>query len=341
MKKATLFKKLSGEKVECTACSWYCKISNNKTGICSVRQNINGNLYLTVYGKAASANIDPIEKKPLFHFLPGSEIFSFGTVGCNFSCDFCQNWDISQINKGRDAMHCVSTIGNDLPPEKIIETCLKYKIPAVAFTYNEPTVFMEYAMDTMRIAKEKGIKTVFVSNGFQSKEAVKMLAGNLDAINIDLKSFSNDFYQKVCHAKLKPVLENIERFYGVKIWIEITTLLIPGENDSDKELKQIAKFLAGISKDIPWHVTKFHPDFKMLDKEGTSSKSLKRAYEIGKETGLSYVYIGNISDEDHESTFCPRCLTLVIKRSWYNIKIENFKDGKCQKCGYKIPGIWE
>lgn len=337
MKKAILFKKLENHQIQCTACSWYCKINPDKTGICGVRKNIDGELYLLVYGKASAVNIDPIEKKPLFHFLPGSEILSIGTIGCNFACDFCQNWDISQVTKGKG----VSIFGQDLSPEDAVSYCLKNNIPGVAFTYNEPAIFFEYAYDTMILAKKEGIKTVYVSNGYESKEQIKMLKGYLDGINIDLKAFTEKFYQRVCSAKLAPVLENIEGFFEAGVWTEITTLVIPDENDSDKELTDIAKFLASISKDIPWHVTRFHPDYKMQDKKETPEETLKRAYEIGKKEGLKFVYVGNVLDENHESTYCPKCNLPLIKRCWHDIEMVNFKNGKCRKCGEKIPGIFK
>jgi len=340
MMNASLYKKLPINKVECTACSWYCKIAEGKSGICGVRKNIKGDLYLLVYGKPVAVNIDPIEKKPLFHFLPGTEIFSVGTVGCNFACDFCQNWDISQIDKCRDAKYCVST-DSDLSPQDIINYCLKNNIPSIAFTYNEPAIFFEYAYDTIKFAKKHGIKTVYVSNGFESKEQIEMLKDNLDAINIDLKAFTEEFYQKVCHAKLAPVLENIKRFYEAGIWTEITTLLIPGENDSEKEITQIAKFLKNISPDLPWHLSAFHPDYKMLNKNTTPLSSLQKAYEIGKKIGLNYIYLGNVPASTLESTYCPNCQSLLIERIGYNIKVDNLKNGQCKKCQFKIPGVWK
>jgi len=341
MKKAVLFIKTKEMSVKCTACSWYCHILQNQSGICGVRQNKNGNLYLLVYGKAVAANIDPIEKKPLFHFLPGSKIFSIGTIGCNFACDFCQNWNISQISKNLNKeKKNISQYGKNLSPKEIVNYCIENNIPSIAFTYNEPAIIFEYALDTFKIAKRKGLKTVYVSNGYESKEQVKMLKGWLDAINIDLKSFSNNFYRKICKASLTPVLENIKRFYELNVWTEITTLIIPNENDSEKELSEISNFIAGISKNIPWHVSKFHPDFKMQNKTETPDKILKMAFDVGKKTGLKYVYIGNILNNNHENTICPKCNIMLIKRNYYDIEFKNINKGICNNCKTKIEGIW-
>ncbi|MBD3363414.1 AmmeMemoRadiSam system radical SAM enzyme [Candidatus Dojkabacteria bacterium] len=351
MHKATLFKKTKEKKIQCLACSHYCKIPTEQTGICGIRENKDGELYLLVYGKAIAANIDPIEKKPLYHFMPGTKIFSIGTIGCNFQCSFCQNWDISQMSrtikrrlkaesKEKDFEAQVTKMGYDLPPEKIIEYCQKKDIPSIAYTYNEPSIFFEYTFDTAKLAYEKGMKNVYVSNGYASHEAIDKIAPYLDAINVDLKSFSEEFYQKICKASLKPVLDNIEYYHKKGIWMEITTLLIPEENDSEEEIKQCAEFIASISKSIPWHISRFHPAYKMKDKASTSPKVLNKAYEIGKEAGLKYVYVGNIHDEKHQNTYCPECDELIIKRNWGYSKIINMENNQCGECGYKVEGAW-
>ncbi|MEK0338085.1 MAG: AmmeMemoRadiSam system radical SAM enzyme [Nitrosopumilus sp.] len=352
MHEAILYKRLDNNKVQCTACKQNCIIPKNNIGICGVRQNKDGKLYLLVYGKASSYNIDPIEKKPLYHFMPSTEIFSIGTVGCNFSCDFCQNWDTSQITKElknkllkekkiADIDVEISKFGYQLPPEKIVEICIEKNIPSIAYTYNEPTVFFEYAYDTAKLAHEKGIKNVFVTNGYETEEALKLLKPYLNAMNIDLKSFNDEFYKKLCKARLQPVLETIKLAHKLGIWIEITTLIIPGKNDSDEELKKIANFIVNINKNIPWHIIAFHPDYKMTDISSTSLNTLQKAYNIGKKAGLNYVYTGNILDDEHSNTYCPKCSTLLIKRSGYSISIENFENGKCNKCSEKIAGIWK
>ncbi|MBI5221928.1 MAG: AmmeMemoRadiSam system radical SAM enzyme [Candidatus Magasanikbacteria bacterium] len=292
MRQAVLYRKLDGNKVRCLACAHYCVIQNGKTGICGVRKNVEGELQFLVYGRPAAIHVDPIEKKPLYHFMPGTEILSLGTFGCNFRCGFCQNYDISQ-HKLQVTSFKLRESGDWLP-ERIVSYAVGHQIPSIAYTYNEPTVFVEYAHDIMVLAKEKGIRNVFVSNGYESKETLDYIGPYLDAINIDLKSFSNEFYQKNCGAKLQPVLDTIKRVYQMKIWQEITTLVIPGENDSEEELKQIADFIVSVDSGIPWHLSRFHPDYKMVDKDITDYKSLARAKEIGLKAGLKYVYIGNV-----------------------------------------------
>ncbi len=342
-----MFKKLKNNLVKCTACSHYCIIAKNMTGICGIRKNINDKLYLLVYGKAAAVNIDPVEKKPLYHFLPASKIFSFGTLGCDFGCLFCQNYDISQPTReirfqpNRDELleemieRCQL-----LMPKQIVEFCIKYKIPSIAYTYNEPAVFFEYAYDTCKLAKKHEIKNVLVSNGYESKESINKIKKYLDAANIDLKSFSEEFYKSICKAKLEPVLKNIERLHSLGIWLEITTLIIPGKNDSREELVKIAEFIASIDKGIPWHVTAFHPDYKMLDVPQTPLSTLIKAYKIGKKAGLKYVYVGNVMAEKYENTYCPKCNSLSISRQgFFNIK-NNLNNGVCKKCGYKLEGVW-
>lgn len=338
MEKAVFFKKLPNKVVRCEACAWYCRTSPDQAGVCSVRQNLDGELYLLVYGRAAAANIDPMEKKPLFHFLPGQEIFSLGTLGCNLACSFCQNWDISQATKGKSKPE--ENYGMELPPEKIVALCREKNLPAVAFTYNEPAIFLEYALDTMHLAKKAGLKTVFVSNGYESPETRAALKGQLDAINIDLKSFRDEFYQKICKARLAPVLENIAAFHKDGVWVEVTTLLIPGENDSPEELTAIAEFLAGISKDLPWHLSRFHPDYQMTDKEQTPEPTLYLAREIGRKAGLRYVYLGNVLTKEGEDTFCPQCHSTVVHRSGYQVNLVNLKDGHCGSCHEPLAGRW-
>jgi pyruvate formate lyase activating enzyme len=351
MHKAILVTPLKNKKVRCLACNHYCTILPEHTGICGVRQNKDGTLYLLVYGKASAANIDPVEKKPLFHFLPGTKIFSLGTVGCNFSCAFCQNSDLSQVSKDIKqklitmkhpelADTAIGTLGYELSPQKIVDLCLEKNIPTIAYTYNEPVIFFEYAYATMKLAKKQGIKNVFVSNGYESKEALTKMKGLLDAMNIDLKSFSDEFYQKICKAKLAPVLKTMQHAHKLGIWIEITTLVIPTKNDSDAELQKIAAFIASIDKNIPWHVTAFHPDYKMDDVPATEKATLLRAYAIGKKAGLNYVYVGNVIDEEHATTYCPACNAKLITRTWHDIQISDFKNGVCGQCKAKIPGIW-
>lgn len=333
-----MFKPLPKNIVQCLACAHRCALAPGKSGICGVRKNVSGSLELLVYGKPVALAIDPMEKKPLFHFLPGSRILSFGTLGCNFACSFCQNWDISQASKGNNMAEIE---GEDISSEKIVDYALKNKIPAISYTYNEPTVFLEYALDVMKIARKAGLKNVFVSNGFMSSEALEAISPCLDAINIDLKAFSEAFYRDICKARLQPVLDNIRKCHELGIWLEVTTLLIPGKNDSDAELEKAAQFIASISKDIPWHISAFHPDYKMLDIKPTPASSLLRAYGIGKAAGLNHVYIGNIIDSERSSTYCPKCNEKLIERVGNSVTSSRLSAGACPKCKVKIAGVWK
>lgn len=330
MKEAVLYKKLKDKKVRCNLCNHRCLISPGKRGVCFVRENKNGILYSLVYGIALAANIDPIEKKPLFHFQPGTNSFSIATAGCNFRCEFCQNWQESQITKGPQGR----IVGQELPPKRVVEEAKRTGCASIAYTYTEPTIFFEYAQDTAKLAKKEGITNVFVTNGYQTPETIKEMAKFVDAANVDLKSFSEKFYQKVCGAKLKPVLESIKLMHKAGIWIEITTLVVPKQNDSKKELTQIAKFIAKVNKSIPWHISRFHPDYKMLDSYPTPIETLEMAYDIGKKAGLKYVYLGNIITETKENTYCPKCNNLAIRRIGYQTEILGVdKKGKCAECG--------
>ena len=277
--------------MRCLACAHYCQIAPDGFGICGTRQNQNGKLVSRVYGHVAAIHVDPIEKKPLYHFMPGSEILSIGTLGCNFRCPWCQNWDISQATKQRNKP---KNWGQKISPEEIVELAKKYKTPAVAYTYNEPAIFIEFAHDTAKLAHRIGLKNVFVTNGYLSRESFEYIKPYLDAANVDLKSMDDKFYQKFCGARLQPVLDIIRRFHDAKIHIEITTLIIPGVNDSDANLRKISKFIADLSPEIPWHISRFFPAYKMNDTPPTSLKSLNRAARIGHDAGLKNIYIGNI-----------------------------------------------
>ncbi len=324
-----------GKTVACKACSHRCKISNGKTGICGVRQNRDGTLYLLVYGKPSAVHVDPMEKKPLFHFYPGAKIFSFGTVGCNFRCAFCQNWDLSQFHKTHPIEEIIAS-GEDLSPEDAVKYCLDNKIPAIAFTYNEPAIFFEYAFDTARLAKKAGIRTTYHTNGFETREALEAILPYLDAANTDLKSFNPEFYQKICGGRVEPVKENIKWMHDHGIWLEVTTLLIPNQNDSEKEISQIAGFLAGISIDIPWHISRYFPAYQMSEPP-TRESTLQKAYQIGKEAGLKYVYVGNVLLKGKEDTFCPGCGKTVIERTGYNVT-NRLHGNKCPYCNQILPG---
>jgi pyruvate formate lyase activating enzyme len=338
MKPAKLYQKLNQGLLKCQACSWYCKIASGKTGICRTRINKNGKLYSLVYGEVVGPTLDPVEKKPLYHFLPGTSLLSFGTVGCNFACEFCQNWQQSQAPKISNFQFPISK----LTPRQLVDLALKLQASGLAYTYNEPAVFVEFCHDTAVLAKKKGLTNVFVSNGFESAETFTYLKKYLDAINIDLKSFSPKFYQTICHAQIRPVKENIKKYFLSGIETEVTTLIIPGFNDSVKELTAAAGFLAKISLDIPWHLSRFHPDYKMTAVPATPYSALRRGYQIGKKAGLNYVYLGNVADPEHSATVCPKCHTLLISRDHYIGEIINLnpKTGRCKQCGRKIYGVW-
>lgn len=339
VKDAVLYRHLKKDYVQCTACEHFCAIAPGDMGKCGIRRNYNGALKLVVYGRPAALHVDPVEKKPLFHFLPTQPILSLGTVGCNFRCQFCQNWEISQTGPEFDPAR--SRNGDELMPEDLVELCRRRGIPMLAFTYNEPTVFFEYAYDTAKLAHQHGIRSVFVSSGFESLAALEMIEPYLDAINVDLKAFTDQFYREVCGTRLKPVMRNIEHIARrTKIWIEVTTLVIPGLNDSEAELRDMAAWLASVSPDLPWHLSAFHPDYLMLDRPPTPHRTLIRAWEIGKEAGLRYVYVGNVYDQMRESTYCPACGELLISRNWYRVAVHWREPGVCHRCGAHIPGVW-
>ncbi|MCK4520415.1 AmmeMemoRadiSam system radical SAM enzyme [Candidatus Parcubacteria bacterium] len=346
MKEAILYKKLADKRVypvksptsrgakqfnrvKCQNCAHYCVIEEGKRGICGVRENINGKLYALNYGKAIACNIDPIEKKPLFHFLPGTQSLSIATVGCNFRCANCQNWDISQGPKPNKPI-----LGEDLSPREIVKIAKENNLPSIAYTYTSPTIFSEYALNTMKLAKEQGIKNIWISNGFWSKELFEMISPFLDAANIDLKGFSDDFYIKYCGGRVQPVLDTLERIKKKKIWLEVTTLVIPSLTDSKEMFENIANFIKNeLDAETPWHISQFSGaiSWKLQHLPDTPVKTLKMAYEIGKRAGLKYVYTGNVPGLESENTYCPKCGTLAIERLGYAIKRFD-KNGKCSKC---------
>jgi pyruvate formate lyase activating enzyme len=336
---AWLSKKLNDGRIACEACNQCCKLNEGEYGICGVRKVEDGELRLLTYALAAAVNIDPVEKKPMFHFLPGSKVFSFGTVGCNFSCKFCQNSDISQYPKE----HQHEIIGQSLSPQRAVALALEYGCKSIAYTYNEPVVFFEYTYDTAKLAHEAGLKNIYVTSGYETHKAIDTIVPYLDGMNIDIKGYSQSFYRDICGASLKPVLDTIEYAHNKGIWIETTTLLIPNYNDSDDEIRAIAQFLADLDPRIPWHISAFHPMYKMLNVPRTPSKTLERAYQIGKDVGLKYVYVGNVDDETRESTYCPRCNKIVIERHGHiGQYVTNYLIDKnsCHSCSTSIAGIW-
>ncbi|OYT53200.1 MAG: AmmeMemoRadiSam system radical SAM enzyme [Candidatus Altiarchaeales archaeon ex4484_2] len=335
MKEAMLYTKKKEGVVNCFLCNHRCVIPPGGRGVCGVRENREGILYSLVYGKAIAAHVDPIEKKPLNHFLPGSLSYSIATIGCNFRCQFCQNWNISQKEGGEIR-------GRELKPDEIVRSALKNNCKTISYTYTEPTIFFEYAYDTGTLAREKGLRNVFVSNGFMTPECLDKAGDFLDAANIDLKSFRDSFYKKVCSARVDPVLESIKKIKRKGIWLELTTLLIPERNDSVEELRDIANFIAGeVGEDTPWHISRFHPAYKFNDYYPTPVETIHRAREIGLEAGLKYVYVGNVSGDLGEDTLCSRCGMVLVDRSGFTVSRNRINEGKCPNCGLKIEGVWE
>ncbi|QER41555.1 AmmeMemoRadiSam system radical SAM enzyme [Thermodesulfobacterium sp. TA1] len=337
MRQALFYKTLTEKKVQCNLCNHRCIIPKNGVGLCGVRKNEEGILYSLVYGKVIAQHLDPIEKKPLYHFLPRSWSYSIATVGCNFRCTFCQNFEISQYPHLYDGI-----AGKLTSPKEVVERALKEEAKSISYTYTEPTVFFEFAYDCAKLASKYGLKNVFVSNGYMSKEAIDYISPYLHGINVDLKSFRENFYRKLCKAKLQPVLDNLKYLKKKGIWVEITTLIIPGENDDPSELRDMAIFIkTELDENTPWHLSRFYPQYQMLDKDFTPIETLQRAYEIGKEVGLNYVYIGNVPGNPYENTYCPKCQTLLIeRRSLRALRINLQNDGLCPVCGFSIAGIW-
>ncbi|MDD3628203.1 MAG: AmmeMemoRadiSam system radical SAM enzyme [Actinomycetota bacterium] len=334
MKEAYLYKKIIDKKVRCDLCNHRCVIDNSEKGKCCVRQNIDGTLYSLVYRKLIAENSDPIEKKPLFHFLPGTYSLSVATMGCNFRCFFCQNFNISQLPHDLNMIE-----GTDVSPEMLVSHALAGGDKSISYTYTEPTVFFEYAYDTAKLASQKGLKNVFVTNGFMTRECLMMIEPYLDAANIDLKSFSEDTYKEKIGGRLKPVLNNIILMKKLGIWVEVTTLIIPGINDSRGELQKIAEFLAGIDKGIPWHISAYYPQYKSKIPP-TGVEKIEAAIDIGKKAGLKYVYGGNTPGSFYENTLCPACNTILIRRTGFLITDNKIKNGLCPECGEKIEGVF-
>ena len=331
-KKEWNFYRPEGDRIVCELCRHYCKLKEGQVGICGVNKNEGGRLKNLVYGRVSALNIDPVEKKPLYHFLPGSLTLSLGTVGCNFRCPFCQNWQISQTHDPGGSY--------EVTPEQLVAAALERGCKSIAYTYNEPTIFYPFARDVATLAKKHGLKNIFVSNGMESPEMIEDMRGIIDGFNIDIKSFDSEYYKKVLKGSLEGVLDTLKRLKEGGFWVECTTLIVPGDNDSDEELTKIAEFIAGeLDPYTPWHISAFHPDYKVNDKLPTPLETLKRAEAIGKKAGLAYIYLGNVPEDG--ITYCPGCgLELIIRRG-YHVTKNILIHGHCPACNRKIEGVWE
>jgi len=334
MKEALLYQKFVNATVKCNLCAHRCVVYPGNSGICKVRENINGILYTKVYGHTIAEHIDPVEKKPLYHFYPGSEAFSIATPGCNFHCLFCQNWNISQLT-----VSDFKESEEGMTPEQIVQDTKQTGCKSIAYTYTEPTVFFEYSYDTARLAHETGIKNIYVSNGYMTSEMLDMIAPYLDAANIDLKAFRDKTYRHIIGARLQPVLDNLKKIQELGIWLEVTSLVIPGINDDPQEIRDMASFVATeLGINVPWHISRFYPAYKMKDVPPTPLNTLQKAKETGLDAGLNYVYIGNTSNTGDMNTKCPWCKSLLIERQGFGVTQNNIENGHCPECGRKIEG---
>ena len=337
LEEAVLWEAMTQNRVKCGLCRHACVIAEGKTGFCAVRKNVNGVLYSLNHAIVCAANADPIEKKPFFHFLPGSQSFSIAAEGCNFRCAFCQNWQISQ-----DPVQTGSIRGQRTDPRGLVQAAVQENCQSIAYTYTEPTIFMELCAACARLARNQGMANVFVSNGYETVAALDYAKDWLDGINVDLKAFNPDYYAHLCKARFEGVLDTIRHIARhTEIWMEITTLLVPGQNDEEDELKRLAEFIATeAGPDVPWHISRFHPQYKLTAVRSTPIESLERAYAIGKAAGLDYVYLGNVPGSNTESTFCPQCKRILIERHGYRILGNEVVNGQCPDCGKKIAGVW-
>lgn len=333
MHEARLYQRLEDTTLRCSLCPHRCVIREGKQGICGVRINRDGRLYAATFGKIAAEAVDPIEKKPLYHFLPGSLSYSLGTIGCNFHCKHCQNWHISQQILELHALQ-------DLSPEQGVERALASGSASIAWTYNEPTIWHEYALEMGTLARQKGLGTVYVTNGYITEEALREIAPMLNAFRVDIKSFSETFYRTVCGGRLQPVLDATALAKELGLHIETVTLVIPGLNDSMEEMEALIKWvIENLGPDTPMHFTRFHPDYKMRDARPTATRTLERIYERAKELGIHYPYLGNVVSHPYESTYCPVCGSLLIERSGFAVQIRGLEDHVCAECGERIAYV--
>ncbi len=328
------YKKLEEGKVECEVCPRGCKVALKERGYCGAKENIGGTYNTLVYGRACSINVDPIEKKPLFHFLPGSQALSLATAGCNIECKFCQNWEISQFRPEQ-----VNSIS--FPPQEVVARAAENEIKSIAFTYTEPVIFYEYMFDTARLARKKGVRSVMISNGYIKEEPMSDLCEHLSAVKIDLKAFTEKFYAETCSGKLQPVLDTLKLLKKKKMWFEIVVLIIPTLNDDPKETASMCEWIfSELGPDVPVHFSRFHPMYKIKNLPPTPVSTISRCREIAIASGLNYAYVGNVPGHEGESTYCPNCKRGIIRRIGFQILTVDIKNGKCKSCGREIAGIW-
>jgi len=334
MKKiASFWKNINDKKIQCNLCAHNCKIDEGKAGICNVRKNQNGKLYTMIYGSASSLASDPIEKKPLYHFYPGTYAFSMGTIGCNFKCTHCQNYSISTANTNFPYLKEITT-------EQVVELARQHNCQGVSYTYNEPTIWHEFSLDSAKLSKKEGLYTCYVTNGYISEEPLRELSQYLDAMNIDVKAFSEDFYKKICKSRLKPVLDTCEIAKELGIHIELTYLVIPGKNDKFEEISNFCKWIVEkLDENTPVHFSRFHPDYKMTNISMTPMNTLLKIYEVAKKEGVLFPYLGNVYHGEYENTYCPKCGNISIERKNYTINLKGLKENKCSKCGNILPII--
>ena len=334
--KAYLYEEAKDQAVRCRLCQHTCLIKPGRRGICEVRENRQGVLHTLVYGKLIAGHVDPIEKKPLFHFFPGSSAYSIATVGCNFRCRFCQNADIAQMPRDRNGL----VTGTACSAEEVVADAARQKCLSIAYTYTEPTIFFEFALDTARVAHQHGIKNVFVTNGYMTAEALEMAAPYLDAANVDLKAFSDEFYKTQCGARLEPVLKTLRKMKSLDILVEVTTLIIPGLNDQAEALCRLADFLvSAMGPETPWHISRFHPTYQLTDRSSTPVESLRKARDIGRQAGLRYIYLGNVPGEDGENTACHNCGSVLIERRGFHVQRNRVEKQQCPQCGTPVYGV--
>lgn len=335
-REARLYERLPDQRVRCDLCAHRCVIADGKRGICQVRENRVGVLYTLVYGRTIARHVDPVEKKPLFHFYPGSTAYSMATPGCNFRCQWCQNWEISQMPREQ---HLI--MGEKATPQQLVAAAQRYHCRSIAYTYTEPTVFFEYAYDTAKLAHKAGLANIYVTNGYMTQEMLEAFHPYMDAANVDLKAFKEETYRKYVGARLQPVLDAMRVMKRLGIWLEVTTLIVPGINDDPAELRDAARFVAQeLGPQTPWHISRFFPAYKMRDVPPTPLETLIKAREIGKEEGLAYIYVGNVPGEAGEDTRCPVCNSLLIRRWGYTVLENWIRDGHCPDCGAEIAGVW-